>query len=325
MANADGSDSKNVFIGIVQGLTSATVSIAILDNFLRSVVIGSFVLNEASPEEYLIETAHGIDFEATPDLFPVTAFLMAHVRQGSSVGVLVGAPKVIALPDEGYTPAAVFPLNSVSFKVLCLLPFQGLGLNCTYYKVPERESIVAHYVTPQSGTGLQVLAAQPRFLSRNILNAYGELLFDIQPSPEQSAAVAALIAKNHGAYYYWSSFGKVAPSSGDIIYCLNAGRTQTRVGSGTETLAMRFRTTREGLEDVPLEFALGTKKWEQLGENDASKAALIHVSKLFDFEIRCYSRRVDATKRDPRLVYPLPVEDDWIAAAIKNNVPHSGK
>jgi hypothetical protein len=225
---------------------------------------------------------------------------------------------LISLPNKGETPAAVFPLNSVLFKLLCSLCFQGFVLSFAYYEVPERESIVAHYVTPQDASGTQILA-QPRFLAKNISQAVGELLFDIQPSFEQSAAIAALLAKNHGVYYYWSSFGTPL-SSGDIVYCLRAGTTQTRVGSATETFAMRLRRTREGLEeDVPLEFALACKTWEHLGENDAIKAALVHVSKLFDFDIRCYSSRIDAKGRDPRLVYPLAKEDDWVAVSIKSD------
>jgi hypothetical protein len=319
MVDANDSDSKNIFIGIVGGPTSRAASVAILDNARRSVVAASFFLEEAPPQEYLTDTAHGITFVETPDCSPVTAFLTAHVPQGSSLGVLVEAPRVTSLADKGKTPAAVFPRNSVLFKLLCSLCFQGFGLYFAYYEVPERESIVAHYVTSQDAGGTQILA-QPRFLAKNISQAFGELLFEIHPSVEQSAAIAALIAKNHGAYYYWSSFG-TPPSSGDIVACLRSGTTRTLVGTPSEMFAMRFGRTREGLEeDVPLEFALACKTWEHLGENDAIKAALVHVSKLFNFDIRCDSSRIDAQGRNPRLVYPLPKEDDWVAVAIKSEV-----
>jgi hypothetical protein len=67
MIDADVSDSKNVFIGIVGGPTSQAASVAILDNVRRSVIAASFFLEEAPPQEYLTDTAHGITFVETPD------------------------------------------------------------------------------------------------------------------------------------------------------------------------------------------------------------------------------------------------------------------
>ena len=325
MANedGDGADSKDVFIGLVQGSTDATASVAILDNRLKEIVTGSFLLDQAPIGGYLIDAGRGIEFVQTPDLDRVTAFLTRHIRQGSSVGLLVEAPRVIPLPDKEDTPGAIFPLNSVLFKLLCFLSFQGFSLTFAYYEVPERQSLVAHYVKSTSGNGPEAVPTQPRFLRKGLSSAYCDLLFDVLPSPEQSAAVSALIAKNHGSYYYWSSLGE-PPSSGDIVDHLRLEQSRMLVVSTTEQFSVRVRKIREGLEDVPLEFALAQTQWAQLGKNDAAKAALIHVSKMFHFDIRCYSTRTDARERDPRLVYPLPAEDDWIASRIKAIVPHGG-
>jgi hypothetical protein len=320
-------DSKNLFMGLVQGATSATVSAAILDNRLKEIVAESFLLDEAPIGDYLVNTGHGTEFVQTPDLDQVAEFLTRHIPRSSSVGLLVETPTVLPFADQGDTPAAVFPANSVLFKFLCFLGFQGLGVTFAYYEVPERQRVVAHYVKAHPDKLSEAVPNQARFLTTGISSAYCALLFDVPLSPERSAGVAALIAKNHGSYYYWSSAGS-PPSAGDIAYYLRRGEQRLLVGSGAETFSIRVRKIREGfedaLEDVVLEYALAQKQWAQIGDNDASKAALIHVSKTFNFDIRCYSNRADATERDPRLVYPLPAADDWISSKIKEIIPQSG-
>lgn len=315
MPVAVGSEGPTVFIGVVQPAPGDPVSIATLDNLDLRIHGASFRIPEVPVSRYLTRTEHGVEFRDMPHLYPALDFIAEHLRTEPPPGVLVEAPRVLSMKDIGGTPAAIFPENSAVFQLLSFLPHDGVKLNFAYYEVPEQARVVVHYATSDTvEEGLQLVAPQPRLLQANTSKMYGELLLGEPLSPLQAAVVAALIAKNHGAYYYWSTFGS-PPSSGDIVTYLKSGQRKLLTMSGDEQFSVQVRHTDEQ-EEVALEYAIAMKKWEM--QAGASKAALVHVSKLFNFEIRCYSSRLDATGRDPRLVYPLPAEDNWVEDAIRN-------
>jgi hypothetical protein len=288
---------------------------------LHEVASQSFVIQPSPVSEYLVNTGDGLQFYQTPELDRVSEFIERHVPRGSSVHLLAEAESLFSFKEEGDTPAAVFSADSILFKVLSFVCFQGLGVQFAYYEVPERRSIVAHYASAHPDNPSETVPNQPRFLYRGTSAAYCELLFDVPASSERASATAALIARNHGSYYYWSSFAE-PPSSGDLVLYLRNGQRKMLVGSAHEQFSIQVPRIREGLEgvidDVALEYALAQKQWASLGETNASKAALVHVSKQIGCQIRCYSNRADAGPRDPRLVFPLPPGDDWIASKIRS-------
>lgn len=320
MANDDLLVSDATFIGLVADDNGNTVTAGILNDQSHEIVTQSFLMQAVPVSEYLIKTSHGLEFLATPELDRVSEFIERHVPHGSSVRLLAEADGLFPFQAEGDTPAAIFPADSAIFKVLCFLSLHGLGVQCAYYEVPERQSIVAHYVSAHPDKPSETVPNQPRFLVKGTSGAYGSLLYDVPSSPELAGVIGALIAKNHGSYYYWSSWGE-PPSAADVVYYLSHGQRKMLVGSSHEQFSVQVPKIQDGLEDViddvALEYALAQQQWASLGENNASKAALIHVSKRFGCQIRCYSTRADAGPRDPRLVFPLPPGDDWIASKIR--------
>jgi hypothetical protein len=303
------------FVGMIHGVEPGSLTIAVLNPESETISSDSFRLEPIPLARYLQNQNGNLDFKWTEDLGPVHQFLSRHIPTDREIRVLVEAPTV--LPFEDGTPAAVFPDTSSLFRVLCFICMDGYGLQAAHYEVPEQQRLVAHFVSASPDDPSSAVLNQPRFLKNGTASAYCELLFGITPNPRQAAAVAALIAKNHGSYYYWTTTAD-APSSGDIVQHLRIKQSKMLVVCGLSTVSMQIRTVEEDIEDVALEYAIAQQRWAHLGSNDATKAALIYVSRKFNFDIRCYSTRVDAKERDPRMVFPLSPEDHWIAESIRS-------
>jgi hypothetical protein len=111
-------------------------------------------------------------------------------------------------------------------------------------------------------------------------------------------------------------------SSGDVVQDLRSNAYGDRiVFSGNERYILEYTssTSREEIEDIPLEYALAAKQYEHLDANDSIKAALIRVCQRWRIELRCRSDRADAI--DPGVehpVYPLSLLDRFVIGAIQH-------
>jgi hypothetical protein len=186
-----------------------------------------------------------------------------------------------------------------------------------FYEVPDREAIVVHHV-PAGGEQGALFAGhhQPRMLGSGMLRACAGLLVGGDPTPAQSAAVAALLAGAPGAYYYWSTFAE-PPSLGDLVFYHRNGQRKLLVVGGTEQFNVQVRPGPQTDDDISLAYTLAEQAHRDLGANDARKAALVHVCREFGYELRCYSRRADARGVDPRRVWPWPDEDVWALDEVR--------
>jgi len=164
--------------------------------------------------------------------------------------------------------------------------------------------------------GVDASRERPKPLSRGLLRACARLLLGREPNDRHSAAVAALLARAPGAYYYWSTFGQ-PPSLGDVIQHRRQKQSRMLVVAATETFSMYLGQGAASVDDIALAYALAAKAHDALGPNDVSKTALLSVCKEFDFSMRCTSTRRDAVRVDPRRAWPWPDDDAWAIEAIQ--------
>ena len=234
-------------------------------------------------------------------------------REAAAV-VLVEADRAITHPDHHDTPAGIFGWRSPAFAVLVALASRRLGipLVLAFYEVTERESIVVHHAVDTSDMSPAFASqAQPRLLAGNVLRAMGRLLLDQEPTAEQAAAVAALVARHPGAYGYWSST-PMHPSLGDLLAFHTSHTRQTLVGASIGTIRLRMPPGPQTAEDISLEFGLAVQAHRaELGAGFAHQVALIQVCKEFGYSLRCYTDRPDVREKGATRVWPWPEEDDW--------------
>lgn len=228
--------------------------------------------------------------------------------------VLVESERILPYPDHADTPAGVFPWTSAALAALISLLKLDVPVALGCYEVPDREAIVTHHIGAVDG--VEASRERPKPLSRGLLRACAHLLLGREPNDRQAAAVAALLARPPGAYYYWSTFGQ-PPSLGDVVKCRRQSQSRMLVVSATETFSMYLGQGAASIDEIALAYALSTKVHEALGPNDASKAALLSVCKEFDFSMRCTSKRRDAVRVDPRRAWPWPDDDAWAIDAIQ--------
>jgi hypothetical protein len=295
------------FVGIVEAPQPGEVTIGIAAEQDGSVKGWSLTVENAELNDYYVIQPDGrTSFEMPPDLGPLAQYLRNELGESPEVSFLVEVPTALPHPsdDPKGIPHPVVATDSVVLKVLVLLGV--LGYVAAPFQVnPERGLVVVFPILPDSELA-HLRAISPRYLLQGTCKAYAELLSLACEQPEYIAIVGALIAKNAGAFHFWSSIGRVQ-SSQDVVQDLRGG-SGTRVLSAQEEYILEFTaaTRRDAIEDLPLEYALAAKRYEHLGPNDAIKAALIHVCKEWGIVLRCRSRRHDAD--DPEAtcpVYPL--------------------
>jgi hypothetical protein len=301
-------DVAKTFVGIVKAPESGTITVGIANEQDGSVTGWSLpVENTELSDYYAVQPDGRPSFEMPPDLGSLAQYLRNELGESPDVSFLIEVPEALPHPpnDPYGIPHPILATDSVVLKVLVLLGV--LGYVATPFQVnSERGLAVVFPILPDSELA-HLRTISPRYLRHGTCKAYAELLSLSCEQPEHIAIVGALIAKNTGAFHYWSSIGRVQ-SSHDVVQDLRAGRG-TRVHSAREEYILEFTgaTRRDEIEDLPLEYAVASKRYEHLGPNDAIKAALIHVCKEWGIVLRCRSRRPDA--EDPEAiggVYPLP-------------------
>ena len=228
--------------------------------------------------------------------------------------ILVGAERIFPHPDFHDTPTGVFAWTSATLGTLIALPTLGVLMACGCYEVPSKESMVVHHVDVPDGSGGNL--KQPMMLSSGLLSACARLVLEAEPNPRQTAAVAALLARAPGAYYYWSTFN-APPSLGDVVHYRRSRQPRMRVGSHTESFSMYVKPGEESVDSIALSYALALQAHDALGPADAHKVALVTICKEFGFSLTCYSTRHDAVGVDPRRAWPLPTEYEWAIEAIR--------
>jgi hypothetical protein len=295
------------FVGIVEGPRPGVVAIGIVDEQERRFGGWSLTVENAELDDYYAIQPDGRGtFEMSEDLDPLARYLRNELGEGREVSFLIEVPAALPYPsdDARAVPHPVLSTDSVILKVLVLLGV--LGYVAAPFEVNEERGLAVVFPILPDSEHAELRAISPRYLRRGICRVYAELLSLACEQPESVAIVGALIAKNAGAFHYWSSIGRVQ-SSQDVVQDLRSGRG-TRVFSATDEYILEFTrsTRRDGIEDVPLEYAVATKRCEHLGPNDANKAALIQVCKEWGISLSCRSSRPDAD--DPEAsnpVYPL--------------------
>jgi hypothetical protein len=309
----------NVFVGIVEGPEPGTVTVGIADEQDGSVKGWSAAIEKTRLGDYYAPLPDGrMSFQLSPDIDQLGRFLQKDIGQGSEARFLVEVPAALPHPvdDAGGIPHPILTTDSVILKVLIFL--NASGYIAAPFRVDEERELAAVFpIPPESLAHLRSIT--PRYLRQGISKAYGELLSLACELPEHVAIVGALIAKNAGAFHYWSSIGRVQ-SSQDVVHDLRSGRG-TEVISAKEDYILEFTggTRRDAIEDVPLEYALAAKRYEHLGPNDSIKAALIHVCKTWGITLRCISWRDDAdAPNEPGHVYPLGTFESIVLGALQH-------
>jgi hypothetical protein len=245
---------------------------------------------------------------------------MAHFFDGvapphTAATVLVESERILPHPDHAGTPAGVFPWTSAALAALISLIKLDVPVALGCYEVPDRQAIVTHHIG--NVDGVDASRERPKPLSRGLLRACAHLVLGSEPNDRQAAAIAALLARAPGAYYYWSTFDQ-PPSLGDVVHCRRLNQSRMLVVSATETFSMYLGQGATSVDEIALAYALSTKAHDALGPNDASKTALLSICREFGFSMRCTSKRRDAVRVDPRRAWPWPGDDAWAIEAIQS-------
>ena len=233
---------------------------------------------------------------------------------------MIEVPYVVPFPIDDPTapPCVLLDKESIFLKVAIFLASKGYIALMSTFLDEDGRVLLSHI--PERLEHVSLRAYRPKYLNQNLARCYADFLLGFCKSSEHAALVAALIAKNRGAYYYWSSFGRVQSSQDVLLYLRIKQDGPTCVYSSNETyfISSHQSTKKESIETIPLEYAVAVKRYENLGENDAIKAALIHVCKLWNISLRCTSFRDDA-EEEHKIIGNMPWSslDDWIEMADK--------
>jgi hypothetical protein len=265
-----------------------------------------------------------------PDLSPIRDFLRPHVLNPECVQVLMEAPTIYTYPSEEPFEVPCFTLEakSILYRLLLFLS-QSFALTFELRVDTADKSVLVLPVSRTHEASLldEWLPNELRFVREGVSRAYAELLLDHHPSPACASIVAALIAKCDGPYHYWASLGSVQSSSDVVLYLRSEQEMPTMVISNSDvyTLARTPQTKRDGINDIPLEYALTATKYEQLGQRDSIKTALVQVCKEWKIALSC-SSFIDSADRpvgnlldapySESLVYPLADANRWILESL---------
>jgi hypothetical protein len=312
----------DVFVGIVQGTPPYTVAVGVVQGDPARVTGQRFAIAPAHLHEYYVPQPGGRHrYDMPEDLFALGRFLNETIAPDSRVRYLVEVPEVVLHPADKHdaVPHPLLPADSVILKVLVLLACNDIVV-APLRTDPDVQRVIVFPIL-RGGELEHVRERSPRFVLPGICRAYGELLGLTCERSEYVAIAGALIAKNPGAYHYWSSIGQVQ-SSKDIVNDLRNGmREPTRVLSASEDYITDYTdaTIRDGIEDIPLEYAVTEQRYAHLGP-DAIKAAVIQVCVQWRIDLRCRCARPDADDTAEHPVHPLPLADRMMISALEHAV-----
>jgi hypothetical protein len=311
-----------VFVGIVEGKSPSEITVGVIQDVGMRVTCSSFTIEMAHLHEYYVPQPGGhYRHEMPADLIPLGSFLNKTISADSRAKYFLEVSETA--PDgpnlARAVPCAVLPADAVMLKVLVLLGVNNI-IVAPFRTDPQVRTAVVFPIL--HGGDLEPLRHRaPRYLSRGVCKAYGELLGLTCERTENVAIVGAMLAKNPGAFHFWSSIGRVQ-SSQDIVADLRLNISgPTSVFSGAECYITNYTpaTVHDAIEDLPLEYAVTEKRYEDLGRNNSIKAALIHVCQRWRIELLCGSRRADADAPDVDYpVYPLDMSDQVLLAALQH-------
>jgi len=289
--NCEGLQSPSIFVGIVDGSILNSISVGIINANKQTVSCKSFSLIETSVSEtklLLNEDKRISELEA------IVNFLRDQIIEPQSARVLMEIP------------SAVLDVNSLYLKILLLLARKDycefeirfieenrrVQLGFQYLISYEQGATPISYLIPEETR----LMAQPDrgviYLQKDLSKAYSQFLLGSSSSSECASVFAALIAKNKNLYYFLNSEGQVQSSQDLLDFMRNHEEGYpTAVIAGSEvfvTLKLPI-TKQEGIEKLPLNYALAKKQYNFLGETNAYKFALLSVCRLWKIRLYCLS------------------------------------
>jgi len=288
--------TATVYVGLVEGPEQGVVTAAVLDDAGHGRGADSFSI---TPNRVVLDATTGVDYDLTPELMRLEQFLRDRVPEDGVIKVLLAVPSTVTheVLDDGAVPNGVLPPQSALLPVVLHLACRGF--------VTLRGAIGAEstgiLASPVLGADLDPTRPSPRYLAADVCTAYAELL-GRGVAPEDVASVAAGLAKDDDAFYFWSSIG-APPSSIDLVSFLRLtphvpSRFQHIVLAATEMYCVEVspQTPLDTARDIPLKYALAEKRYEHLGANDAAKAGVLDVCQRWRLLLRCSSRRQDAVE-----------------------------
>lgn len=324
-----------IFIGIVEGPNEGSVSIGIIDVRLKVISARSFPISKESFNNYFIQSDNGsFTMKANSDLSEIVNYFDTKILDPRKVQVLIEVPKVVPYPvdDPDSKPCALLDYDSIFLKMVALLFVKRYIALILMADDSGTKFLIGHIPNQPEYENLK--SFQPKFIGQGIAKTHGDILLGSCKFAEKAAIIAALIAKNNGAYSYWSSFGRVQSSQDVLLYLKNGQKIPTSVLSANElyTISINESTKYEGLEKIPIEYAVASKKSEHLGENNAIKVGLLHVCNLWGIQLRCKSFRDDEPLEQfinveqlinefgqMPCVLPLDPNDSWIITYLQHN------
>ena len=293
--DCEGLQSPSIFVGIVDGSILNSISVGIINANKQTVSCKSFSLIETSVSEtklLLNEDKRISELEAIVD------FLRDQILEPQSAVVLMEIP------------SAVLDVNSLYLKILLLLSRKDycefeirfieenrrVQLGFQYFISYEQGATPISYLIPEETRLMAQLDRGAIYLQKALSKAYSQFLFGSSSSSEcasECASVfAALIAKNKNLYYFLNSEGQVQSSQDLLEFMRNHEEGYpTAVIAGSEvfvTLKLPI-TKQEGIEKLPLKYALAKKQYNFLGETNAYKFALLSVCRLWKIRLYCLS------------------------------------
>jgi hypothetical protein len=312
----------DVFVGIVEGAAPHNIAVGVVQGDEGRVSAQRFAIAPAHLHEYYVpQPDGGHRYDMPQDLFALGRFLNETIAHGSRVRCLLEVPEAVPDPPGKVdaVPHPVLRADSVILKVLVLLGVNDI-VGAPFRTDPHVEQVVLFPIL-RGGELEHLRERAPRYLLSGLSKAYGELLGLTCERLEYVAIAGALIAKHPGAFFYWSSLGRVQSSQDILTDLRHEVNGDTRVLSASEDYIVYYTgaTVRDGIEDIPLEYAVTEKRYEHLGP-DAIKAALIQVCREWRIDLRCSSHRLDADDDAEHAVYPLPVDDQIMVTTLEHAV-----
>lgn len=320
----------NTFIGIVKAPDEDSLSVGIIKTSTKQIASATFKITKAHFNSYYTQSSDGkfiLDF--TSDLDEVSNFLYQNIEDPKSTKFLIEVPKIFPHPldNQDSAPCPLLDKDSTILKLIALLSAEGY-ISWMFNEGPT--NVLIEHI-PNRPEYTEIRKNQPSFIAYDIPKTYLDFLVGDLQSTEQTAVIAALIAKNKGAYYYWTSFGMVQSAQDVVVYLKSGQKSPTSVISCSEmyTTSLKETTKYNNFDKLTLEYLIACKKYEKLGKNDALKSALVQVCKKWELNLSCTSWREDAEEGDVKianslldeieapiddifLVYPLPAPDIWI-------------
>ena len=233
------------FVGIVEEPESGTVTVGMANEDDGSVTGWSFEVERAHLNDYYVaQPDGGTSYQLSPDVARLGGFLQQRISDRSRARFLVEVPDTIPHPanDPKGIPHPVVPADSVILKVLVFLGVHGY-VAAPFQFNPDRDIAVIFPILPGSDLA-HLRSISPKYLPHGICKAYGQLLSLDGERPEHIAIVGALIAKNAGAYHYWSSIGLVQTSYKTCAQVMKARRESSahRRTTSSKSLSGRCAT-----------------------------------------------------------------------------------